>query len=159
MTARTDIAPPLARIAIAIADYLIALTEDQRDDVIVRALCVVEEGSPAADRPIPYVPTQLQPPVTACDDVPEPSTPMRPSPRRVSARRLEASTVIEAAAKSIVAVLSDHPEGLTKRALAVAVNLPVGEHRFKAALDSVVHSGRVRAQGNTFSRRYMPAGK
>lgn len=149
---------PLARIAIAIADYLIPLTDDQRDDVIVRALCVVEDGSPAADRPIPYVPTERHP-VTACDDVPEPSTPMRPSPRRVSDRRLEASTVIEAAAKSIVAVLSDHPEGLTKRALAVAVNLPVGEYRFKAALESVVHSGRVRAQGNTFSRRYMPAGK
>jgi hypothetical protein len=158
MTARTDIAPPLARIAIAIADYLIPLTEAQRDDVIVRALCVVEDGSPAADRPIPYVPTERHP-VTACDDVPEPSTPMRPSPRRVSDRRLEASTVIEAAAKSIVAVLSDHPDGMTRRALAAAVNLPVGEYRFKAALDSVVHSGRVRAQGNTFSRRYMPAGK
>jgi hypothetical protein len=158
MALRADIAPPLARIAIAIADYLIPLTEAQRDDVIVRALCVVEDGSPAADRPIPYVPTERHP-VTACDDVPEPSTPMRPSPRRVSDRRLEASTVIEAAAKSIVAVLSDHPDGMTRRALAAAVNLPVGEYRFKAALDSVVHSGRVRAQGNTFSRRYMPAGK
>ena len=157
MTARTDIAPPLARIAIAIADHLIPLTEAQRDDVIARALCVVEDGSPAADRPIPYRVTE--PAVSAGDDVPEPSTPMRPSPRRVSARRLEASTVIEAAAKSIVAVLSDHPDGMTRRALAAAVNLPVGEYRFKAALDSVVHSGRVRAQGNTFSRRYFTAGK
>ena len=150
---------PLARIEIAIADYLIPLTPEQRDDVIVRALCVVEDGSPAADTPIPYVPTQLQPPVTACDDVPEPATPARPSPRRVAARRLEASTVIEAAAKSIVAVLSDHLEGLAKRALAAAVNLPVGEYRFKAALESVVHGGRIRAQGNTHSRRYYPAGK
>jgi hypothetical protein len=157
MTARTDIAPPLARIAIAIADYLSPLTEAQRDDVIVRALCVVEDDSPAADTPIPYRVTE--PAVSAGDDAPEPSTPMRPTPQRVSARRLEASTVIGAAAKSIVAVLSDHPDGMTRRALAVAVNLPVGEHRFKAALDSVVHSGRVRAQGNTFSRRYMPAGK
>lgn len=157
MTARTDIAPPLARIAIAIADYLIPLTEAQRDDVIARALCVVEDGSPAADAPIPYRVTE--PDVSACDDVPEPSVPMRPSPRRVSDRRLEASTVIEAAAKSIVAVLSDHPDGMTRRALAAAVNLPVGEYRFKAALDSVVHSGRIRAQGNTISRRYLPAGK
>lgn len=158
MALRADIAPPLARIAIAIADHLIPLTEAQRDDVIVRALCVVEAGSPAADRPIPYVPTERHP-VTACDDVPEPSTPMRTSPRRVSARRLEASTAIEAAAKSIVAVLSDHPEGLTKRALAAAVNLAVWEYRFKAALESVVNAARVRATGNTYNRRYYPAGK
>lgn len=157
MTARTDIAPPLARIAIAIADHLIPLTEAQRDDVLVRALCVVEAGSPAADTPIPYRVTE--PAVSAGDDVPEPSAPMRPSPRRVSARRLEASTVIEAAAKSIVAVLSDHPDGMTKRALAAAVNLPVGEYRFKASLESVVNSGRIRATGVTNARRYYPATK
>jgi hypothetical protein len=158
MTARTDIAPPLARIAIAIADYLIPLTEAQRDDVIVRALCVVEDGSPAADRPIPYVPTERHP-VTACDDVPEPSTPMRPTPQRVAQTRAAATDAIEAAARSIVEVLSDHPEGLTKGALAVALNFERTNGRFLAALHDVVHSGRVRAQGNTTSRRYFTAGK
>jgi hypothetical protein len=159
MTARTDIAPPLARIAIAIADYLSPLTEAQRDDVIVRALCVVEDDSPAADRPIPYVPTQLQPPVTACDDVPEPSTPMRPTPQRVAQTRAAATDAIEAAARSIVEVLSDHPEGLTKGALAVALNFERTNGRFLAALHDVVNAGRVRAQGNTTSRRYFTAGK
>lgn len=158
MTARTDIAPPLARIAIAIADHLIPLTEAQRDDVIVRALCVVEAGSPAADRPIPYVPTGRHP-VTACDDVPEPSTPMRPTPQRVAQTRAAATDAIEAAARSIVEVLSDHPDGLTKGALAVALNFERTNGRFLAALHHVVNAGRVRAQGNTHNRRYYPAGK
>jgi hypothetical protein len=150
---------PLARIAIAIADYLSPLTEAQRDDVIVRALCVVEDDSPAADTPIPYVPTQIQPPVTACDDVPEPSTPMRPSPRRVSAIRQSATAEIEAAARSIVEVLSDHPDGLTKGQLAVALNFDPLNRRFTEALHHVVNAGRVRAQGNINRRRYFTAGK
>ena len=157
MTARTDIAPPLARIAIAIADYLLPLTETQRDDVIARALCVVEDDSPAADTPIPYRVTERQPPVSACDDVPEPATPARPSRRRVAATRKAATAEIEAAARSIVEVLSGHTEGMTKAGLANALNMDVGGYRFKDALHHVVSSGRIRAQGNTNSRRYMPA--
>lgn len=159
MALRADIAPPLARIAIAIADHLIPLTEAQRDDVIARALCVVEDGSPAADTPIPYVPTQIQPPVAACDDVPEPSTPMRPSPRRVSALRQAATAEIEAAARSIVEVLSGHRDGMSKGQLAVALNFEPLNRRFVAALHHVVNAGRVRAQGNTNCRRYFTAGK
>lgn len=160
MTAtRTDICPPLSRIAIAIADYLIPLSEDQRDDVIARALCVVEDST----YPIPYKLTdKAQPSVRAADEYPqptEPATPARPTPRRVSARRLEASTVIDAAANSIVAILSGHPEGLTKVALAAATNMPIAEYRFKAALDLVIHAGRIRATGVTNARRYYPAGK
>lgn len=181
MTARTDIAPPLARIAIAIADYLIPLTDEQRDDVIVRALCVVEAGSPAADTPIPYRVTE--PAVSAGDDVPrterkptaqyrtslpmkwihveatDDPAPMRPTPQRVAQTRAAATAAIEAAARSIVEVLSDHPDGLTKGALAVALNFERTNGRFLAALHHVVNAGRIRAQGNTNCRRYLPAGK
>ena len=149
---------PLARIEIAIADYLIPLTPEQRDDVIVRALCVVEDGSPAADTPIPYVPTERHP-VTACDDVPEPVAQERPSRRRVAATRKAATAEIEAAARSIVEVLSGHTEGMTKGQLANALNMDVGGYRFKDALHHVVSSGRIRATGNTINRRYLPAAK
>lgn len=165
MTARTDIAPPLARIAIAIADYLIHLTDAQRDEVIARALCVVEDGEPAADTSIPYVVTERQSPVAACDEEPEPmladepTGSARPSPRRVSALRQAATAEIEAAARSIVEVLSGHSNGLTKGQLASALTMDVAGHRFLAALRHVVNSGRIRAQGNTNSRRYFPAGK
>lgn len=52
----------LAHAALAIAGHLIPLTPEQRDDVIVRALCVVDDGDVA----------QVEPrhPVTAGDDVP-----------------------------------------------------------------------------------------
>ena len=159
MTARTAIAPTLARIAIAIADYLLPLTEAQRDDVIARALCVVEDGEPSADTPIPYRVTERQPPVSACDDVPEPVAQERPSRRRVSALRQAATAEIEAAARSIVEVLSGHSNGLTKGQLASALNFEPLNRRFVSALHHVVNAGRIRAQGNTSCRRYLPAGK
>jgi len=157
MTAtRTDISPPLSRIAIAIADYLIPLTADQRDDVIVRAMCLVDDPE---DRQIPYRVTDPLP-VSAGDDVPhEDPAPVRPTRARVSATRAAASSEIEAAARSIVEVLSGHEDGLTKGALASALNFDSTSGRFVAALRHVVTSGRIRAQGNTNSRRYFPAGK
>jgi len=171
MTAtRTDISPPLSRIAIAIADYLIPLTADQRDDVIVRALCVVEDDSPAADTPIPYVPTAKAESLPMLDtgvrtmatepvETVEPVEPMRPTSSRVAAGRKAATAEIEAAARSIVEVLSGHEDGLTKGALASALNFETTSGRFNTSLRHVVTSGRVRAQGNTNSRRYFPAGK
>ena len=135
---------PLSRIAIAIADYLIPLTADQRDDVIVRAMCLVDDPK---DRTIPYQPTE---PV-------EPVEPMRPTSSRVAAGRKAATAEIEAAARSIVEVLSGHKDGLTKGALASALNLDTTSGRFNASLRHVVASGRIRAQGITNNRRYFPA--
>ena len=83
---------PLARIAIAIADHLIPLTPEQRDDAIARALILVDDDTDP-DRPIPYKLADYEVvgttrsgakmvrhrrshedrhPVTACNDVPEP---------------------------------------------------------------------------------------
>lgn len=157
MTAtRTDISPPLSRIAIAIADYLIPLTADQRDDVIVRAMCLVDDPK---DRQIPYRVTDPQP-VSAGDDVPhEDPAPVRPTRARVSATRAAASSEIEAAARSIVEVLSGHKEGMTKGALAAALNFDPLSRRFVAALHHVVNAGRIRATGVTNARRYFPATK
>lgn len=143
--------PPLARIAIAIADYLIPLTADQRDDVIARAMCLVADPK---DRPIPYQLTEQ-----AATEPVEPVEPMRPTSSRVAAGRKAATAEIEAAARSIVEVLSGHNDGLTKGALASALNFEPLNRRFVAALHHVVNAGRVRAQGNTNSRRYLPAGK
>ncbi len=168
MTAtRTDISPPLSRIAIAIADYLIPLTADQRDDVIVRALCVVEDDSPAADTPIPYKPTAKAESLPMLDTgvrtmateqaAIEPVEPMRPTSSRVAAGRKAATAEIEATERSIVEVLCGHKEGMTKGALASALNFDSTSGRFVVALRHVVAAGRVRAQGNTNSRRYFPA--
>lgn len=167
MTAtRTDISPPLSRIAIAIADYLIPLTEAQRDDVIVRAMCLVDDPE---DRPIPYVPTAKAESLPMLDTgvrtmateqaAIEPVEPMRPTSSRVAAGRKAATAEIEATERSIVEVLSSHPEGMTRGQLATALNFEATARRYLVALTNVSRSGRVRAQGNTNSRRYFPATK
>ena len=173
---------PLARIAIAIADHLIPLTPEQRDDVIARALILVDDDTDP-DKPIPYKLADYEVvgttrsgakmvrhrrshedrhPVTACSDVPEPTestSQERPSPRRVADTRKAASDAIDAAARSIVGVLSGYPNGLSKGQLASALNFEVGNYRYLAALRYVVSSGQIRAEGNTNSRRYFPAGE
>lgn len=183
---------PLSRTAIAIADHLIPLTPEQRDDVIVLALCIVGDDSDPGE-PIPYklaggevVGTTLsgvkvvrtrRHPVSACDDVPEPmldgapipmesipveatgdpSEPLRP--RRVSAKGKPVSSATEAVARSIVEVLSGHPGGLSKGALASALNFSPGDSRYQTALRFVISADRIRATGSTNQRRYYPAGK
>lgn len=184
----------LARVAIAVADHLIPLSPDQRESVIVRALCLVDDDAPAPvvsagdDVPRPVkrkerkvkrgvvkverAPVRVEPeptpmrngepqplvmiPVTP-EDYPESPAPARPSRGRVASQRRAASSAIEAAARSIVEVLSGHPEGMTKGALATALNFESMNRRFVAALHAVTHSGRIRAIGVTNARRYFPA--
>ena len=143
---------PLSRIAIAIADYLIPLTADQRDDVIVRAMCLVDDPE---DRPIPYQPTEQA--ATEPVEPVEPVEPMRPTSSRVAAGRKAATAEIEATERSIVEVLSSHPEGMTRGQLATALNFETTSRRFVAALHHVVNAGRIRATGVTNARRFYPA--
>jgi len=93
------------------------------------------------------------------DDLDEPLEQMRPSRSFRDSVRATTARRIADTASAIVRVVAEHPEGITPARIAESLGLTTRTHAFRAASETLHHSGRIRATGNVSTRRYYPAKK